>query len=45
MKLERATCFATRQTLFGKRDNIASKNFPPNFTLRHQIFLLKTRKH
>ena len=39
MKLERATCFATRQTLFDKCENIVSKNFPPNFNLLHQIFL------
>ena len=39
MKLERAPCFGTRQTLFDKRDNIVSKKFPPDFTLLHQIFL------
>ena len=39
MKLERATCFATRQTLFDKRENIVSKNVPLNFTFLHQIFL------
>ena len=39
MKLERATCFATRQTLFDKRDNIVSKNVRLNFPFLHQIFL------